>query len=206
VTYCSVSPSLCRPVHHSLLPPHLFIPNYTACLLERLLVKGFAKADKELRNDVLVVVSLLADRPANAEHFCTSGLLSLLLLYSTAPEMELPVSFDVLCSVLLCSLSRPIGHSLLPPPLFILPTPLTLVPHLTLTLTLTHTNQVDAESRNFSSAEPADLSLKRMAWSLVARLARASPKALDIVLDSRYMDALLLHLLPSSAESRHVAK
>ncbi len=59
-------------------------------LLEQSLVSGFRAVDKELRNNVLVVASILARHKENHIHFITSGLLDLLLLYACAPEIGLP--------------------------------------------------------------------------------------------------------------------
>ena len=59
-------------------------------LLEQSLVSGFRAVDKELRNNVLVVASILARHKENHVHFITSGLLDLLLLYACAPEIGLP--------------------------------------------------------------------------------------------------------------------
>ena len=60
-------------------------------LLERLLLFGFKKADKMLRNEVIVVAALIAERKSAVPLFVQSGFLSLLLEYGVAAEMELPV-------------------------------------------------------------------------------------------------------------------
>ena len=64
-------------------------------LLERVLVEGYRQTDKELRNDILVVCSKLAARPANHEHFVTSGLVDFALLYGTAAEMKTQIDGNV---------------------------------------------------------------------------------------------------------------
>ena len=64
-------------------------------LLEQSMVSGFRAVDKELRNNVLVVASILARRQENHMLFITSGLLDLLLLYSCAPEIGLPTPANI---------------------------------------------------------------------------------------------------------------
>eukprot|EP00505_MAST-04D_sp_SCG-Rhode-Island_P000780 Stramenopile-MAST_4_protein_780 len=59
-------------------------------LLEQTLVSGFRGKDKELRNNLLVVCSILARHRNNHQFFVSSGLLDLLLLYSSAMEIGLP--------------------------------------------------------------------------------------------------------------------
>ena len=61
-------------------------------LFERFLEGGYRAIDKDIRNDVVLISSLLARRRQNHHLFHTTGYFSLLLLYSTAPEMELPTS------------------------------------------------------------------------------------------------------------------
>ena len=59
-------------------------------VFEQTLVGGFRAKDKELRNNVLVVASMLARHRQNHQFFISSGFLDSLLLYSTAPEIGLP--------------------------------------------------------------------------------------------------------------------
>ena len=59
-------------------------------IFEQTLVGGFRARDKELRNNVLVVASILARHHRNHQFFISSGFLDSLLLYSTAPEIGLP--------------------------------------------------------------------------------------------------------------------
>lgn len=59
-------------------------------VFEQTLVGGFRAKDKELRNNVLVVASILARHRPNHQFFISSGFLDSLLLYSTAPEIGLP--------------------------------------------------------------------------------------------------------------------
>lgn len=58
--------------------------------LERSLLGGHKASDKELRNELLALLSLIARRARARPMFVESGALSLLLLYSTAPELGLP--------------------------------------------------------------------------------------------------------------------
>lgn len=61
---------------------------------ERLLVWGMRESERSLRNQVLIVASLVARRPENRRWFIETGFFSLLLLYSTAAEMGLPTDAD----------------------------------------------------------------------------------------------------------------
>ena len=54
----------------------------------------FKSFDKELRNEVLIVSTLLAKRKENRGYFYESGFLSLLLLYATAIENDLPTGCE----------------------------------------------------------------------------------------------------------------
>jgi len=63
-------------------------------LLERMLLEGYKASDKELRNEVLIISSLLARRQRNLAHFRETGFLSLLILYATAAENELPTGCE----------------------------------------------------------------------------------------------------------------
>lgn len=60
-------------------------------LFERILLHGFRKRDKALRNELVVMATLLSRRPANRVLFVETGFLGLALEYATAAEMELPV-------------------------------------------------------------------------------------------------------------------
>ncbi|GBG34910.1 Hypothetical Protein FCC1311_111332 [Hondaea fermentalgiana] len=63
-------------------------------LMERMLLEGHRTADKQLRNEVLIIAAQLASRDANLPLFKSSGFLSLLLLYASAAEHELPTGCD----------------------------------------------------------------------------------------------------------------
>jgi hypothetical protein len=54
--------------------------------LEVLLMQGFRARDKELRNELLIVIALVAQNVRSHEHFRSTGLLSLLLRHATAAE------------------------------------------------------------------------------------------------------------------------
>ncbi len=70
------------------------VANSLCSLLERSIVTGFRARDKDLRNNVLVTISLLARRAQNQRILVASGLLSSLLLYSCAQEVGLPSEAD----------------------------------------------------------------------------------------------------------------
>jgi hypothetical protein len=55
-------------------------------LLRECILQGTTQADKEFRNDVLVVSSLVASKPENRPYFAATGFLQLLLDASTAAE------------------------------------------------------------------------------------------------------------------------
>jgi len=59
-------------------------------LMERMLHEGYRLQDKQLRNEVLIISTLLATRQANGKIFLETGYLSLLLLYANATENQLP--------------------------------------------------------------------------------------------------------------------
>lgn len=63
-------------------------------LLERMLLEGHRLDDKRLRNEVLIIATQLASRAPNRALFKSSGLLSLVLLYASAAENELPTGCD----------------------------------------------------------------------------------------------------------------
>jgi hypothetical protein len=57
-------------------------------LLERAILFGSTQAEKELRNDVLSVATLIARKPENRPVFASTGLLDVLLCYATAAETD----------------------------------------------------------------------------------------------------------------------
>ena len=59
-------------------------------IIERMLVEGFKAQDKMLRNEVLMISTLLSKRQENKIFFLETGFLSLLTLYGSAAELELP--------------------------------------------------------------------------------------------------------------------
>eukprot|EP00618_Florenciella_parvula_P001096 CAMPEP_0119467934 /NCGR_PEP_ID=MMETSP1344-20130328/1905_1 /TAXON_ID=236787 /ORGANISM="Florenciella parvula, Strain CCMP2471" /LENGTH=529 /DNA_ID=CAMNT_0007500355 /DNA_START=375 /DNA_END=1960 /DNA_ORIENTATION=- len=63
-------------------------------LLEALIVTGHRTKDKELRNEVLIVASLIARHKKSHGFFRTTGLLELLLTYATAAETDTPTPAD----------------------------------------------------------------------------------------------------------------
>lgn len=56
--------------------------------LELLLVHGYRKQDKEMRNECLMVLHLLARRRRSLDHFYSTGLTTCLLSYATAAESQ----------------------------------------------------------------------------------------------------------------------
>jgi hypothetical protein len=58
-------------------------------LLVRVLMSGYRKKDKELRNEILIISHLLSQHPPALEHFKTTGYLQTLLEFSTAPDLPL---------------------------------------------------------------------------------------------------------------------
>lgn len=57
--------------------------------LDNLLAQGYWTRDKELRNEVLILISFVAQHPKSFTHFQSTGLLQLLLRYATAVETGL---------------------------------------------------------------------------------------------------------------------
>ena len=56
-------------------------------VLERMLVSGYRQTDKALRNEVMIVASMLAQRKVNHQHFNESGFTDMAITYGTAAEM-----------------------------------------------------------------------------------------------------------------------
>lgn len=63
-----------------------FTLNALMHVLELLLARGYRKQDKELRNECLVVLTLLARRRCTLDHFYSTGLTASLFSYATAAE------------------------------------------------------------------------------------------------------------------------
>jgi len=55
-------------------------------LLEEMLKKGYRHKDKELRNEVLIVISLIGKHPKSHPYFLSTGMLHLLVKYATVSE------------------------------------------------------------------------------------------------------------------------
>lgn len=56
-------------------------------VLERILVSGYRQTDKALRNEVLIVASMIAQRKVNHTHFNSSDFTNMTIAYATAAEM-----------------------------------------------------------------------------------------------------------------------
>ncbi|ETW07604.1 hypothetical protein H310_02080 [Aphanomyces invadans] len=64
-------------------------------LLQRLLMNGYRKQDKELRNTTLMILDILASKSRNLPLFVESGLLATLLKYAEAADIAPPPSTSV---------------------------------------------------------------------------------------------------------------
>ena len=82
------------PCHSHVTPLHSRPLTILKALLEALIVTGHRTKDKELRNEVLIVASLIARHKKSHGFFRTTGLLELLLTYATAAETDTPTPAD----------------------------------------------------------------------------------------------------------------
>jgi len=64
-------------------------------LMRRILQGGHRMKDKELRNEVLIISTIIAGDHHSVKHFLSSGYLELLLTYSTASDLGTEVDADV---------------------------------------------------------------------------------------------------------------
>ena len=64
-------------------------------ILEILFDQGYRKSDKELRNEVLILLMILSDEEGSSNLFLDSGILDTALTYAAAAEIERPTPGDV---------------------------------------------------------------------------------------------------------------
>ena len=64
-------------------------------MLEILFDQGYRKSDKELRNEVLIILMILSEEAGSSHLFLDSGILDTVLTYAAAAEIERPTPGDV---------------------------------------------------------------------------------------------------------------
>lgn len=148
--------------------------------VETLLMRGFRKKDKELRNEAVIVASLLANNGRSHPLFCRTGALQLFLRYATAIEVGLaegdPEARAAEARALALAADERSGGD--------------------------GGTEVDgapklaalADPRNFATMTEVDLELKLLLWSLLADLGRRDSKNLQVIEMSPLMETLLMYM------------
>lgn len=148
--------------------------------VETLLEGGFRNKDKELRNEAVIVASLLAGNGRSHPIFRLTGMLQLLLRYATAIETGLadgdPQAAESEARTLAMAVDeRSAGSSGVDgkgvPELGVL-----------------------ADPRNFATTTEVDMELKLLLWSLLAELSKRDTRNLEVVKASPLMETLLMYM------------
>ena len=202
-------------------------------LLRDCIEQGITQEDKEFRNDILVVLTLIAAKPEIRPYFASSGVLQLVLHISTAAEI-------IGSTGALTRLTRPTGG---------ISTSNQLYPSSNNSLGSTSSSFFGAGNNeqlslstglpieNFNSSAPVDLEFKQLAWAFVALLCQGtyadyvlpnpsinnndnlnknisatgldseeqlSVTCISAVRDSRFVQTLLLYTNPLTTESVYI--
>ncbi len=117
-----------------------------------LVLPGCTQADREFRNDVVVVASLIASRPENKPFFASTGFLTVLLHVATAAEFSSSSGGGgggggAHARRLRATISQSNGNQ-----------------------SSSNSDLVSSSADNFSAVSPIDLELKQLVWSLIASL------------------------------------
>ncbi|CAM9752955.1 unnamed protein product [Chrysoparadoxa australica] len=138
-------------------------------VLEAFFVEGYRAKDKELRNEVLIVVSFISRNSRSLPFFRTSGMVHLLLRYVTAVETGIqdaaPERTDMKATFSTGIPGDP---------------PVTQLRPL-------------ADTHNFATTAEADLELKTLVWPLLGHLGSHDDSILAIVADSPLIETLLMY-------------
>ena len=144
--------------------------------VESLLVSGFRNKDKELRNEIVIVSSLLAANGRSHPLFRSTGFLLLLLKYATCIETSLVDSTENLKVKTLEIAGDVVGgcggreHREVPEV------------------------SVLADPRNFATMIGVDLEFKLLLWSLLADFCKQDSRNLEMVETSLLMETLLMYM------------
>lgn len=148
--------------------------------VEALLIAGFREKDKELRNEALIVASLLASNVRSHRLFRTTGMLLLLLRYATAIETGLadgdPYAAESEARIFALAEEGDINGSD--------DVEQKEVPEL----------GALADPRNFASTKEVDLELKILVWSLLADLCKRDASNVVVVEASPLIETLLMYM------------
>lgn len=116
-----------------------------------LVLQGCTQADREFRNDVVVVASLIASRQENKPFFASTGFLTILLHVATAAETSSATGGGgggTHARRLRATISQSSGNQSSP----------------------NAADLVSSSADNFSAVSPIDLEFKQLVWSLIASL------------------------------------
>ncbi|KAJ1458302.1 hypothetical protein M885DRAFT_586352 [Pelagophyceae sp. CCMP2097] len=144
-------------------------------LLSQLFCKGRRAADKQLRNEVLIVASHIASHSKSHAHFRTMELLQLVLAYAVAseqaPDAHGKAAYDESASPAsfgACGSDAAATGLLDGGPL--------------------------ADRHNFATSSDEDLEMKRIVWTLLSDLGRRDQANLEFIVEADFMGALLMYL------------
>lgn len=147
--------------------------------LEALLVGGFRKKEKELRNEAVIVASLLSSNGRSHSIFRSTGMLQLLLRYATAVETGLAdgdpqaaESEDRTSALAADDRSTSRG---------------------TVRKDVPELGEL-ADPRNFATTTEVDLELKLLLWSLLAELSKRDPQNLEVIKASPLVGIMLMYM------------
>jgi hypothetical protein len=140
-------------------------------LLESCLVlRGCTQADREFRNDVVVVASLIATRPENKPFFASTGFLAVLLHIATAAEAASSSGGGVGAGGgaharrLRATISQSNGNQ-------------------------SSSDVVSSSADNFSAVTPIDLEFKQLSWSLIGSLCSGPFADREVILGDQQEEA-----------------
>lgn len=152
-------------------------------IVQDLLVHGFRKKDKELRNEVIIVASQLTSNKRSHALFRQTGMLSVLLRYATAIETGLadgdPRAVESEAKALAVArgeLSGAAGGR-----------------HNAERREVPELGPL-ADPRNFATIAEVDMELRLLLWSLLADLCKTDSHNLDVIEASPLIETLLMHM------------
>lgn len=148
--------------------------------VEALLVGGFRNRDKELRNEAIIVASYLARNGRSHALFRTTGMLLLLLRYSTAIETGL-VDGDPQAAEAEARAFALAGEE---------------ASHGSSSFERREMPELGAlaDPRNFASMSEVDMELKLIMWSLLSDLCKRDALNLEVVKTSPLIETLLMYM------------
>ena len=148
--------------------------------VEALLIGGFRNKDKELRNEAVVVASHLANNGRSHPLFRTTGMLLLLLRYSTAIETGL-ADGDPHAAEAEARVFALVGEE---------------ASHSSSSFERKEMPELGAlaDPRNFASMSEVDMELKLLMWSLLSDLCKRDALNVEVVRASPLIETLLMYM------------